>query len=65
MFECEICGKSLTAKKTLAQHISAIHEGNKLFKCDNCDYSCSQKGNLKTHVQSVHDGKNEGKKVVT
>ena len=26
-FGCEICGKSLTTKKTLTQHISAIHEG--------------------------------------
>ena len=57
MFECEICGKSLTTKTTLAQHISAIHEGNKPFKCDNCDYKCSSKGNLKTHVESVHGGK--------
>ena len=43
MFGCEICGKSLTTKKTLAQHISTIHEGNKQFKCDTCDYSCSLK----------------------
>ena len=37
MFGCEICGKSLTTTTTLAQHISAIHEGKKPFKCDICD----------------------------
>ena len=57
MFGCEICGKSLTTKKKLAQHISAIHEGIKPFKCDICDYRCSQKSKLKTHVASVHAGK--------
>ena len=37
MFGCEICGKSLTTKATLAQHVIAIHEGKKPFKCDICD----------------------------
>ena len=32
-FGCEVCGKSLTNKTKLAQHISAIHEGKKPFKC--------------------------------
>ena len=57
MFGCEICGKILSTKKTLAQHIIAIHEGIKLFKCHICEYSCSQKSDLKRHVESVHEKK--------
>ena len=56
-FGCEICGKSLTNKTKLAQHISAIHEGKKPFKCDICDYSCSSKQQIKKHVAKKHERK--------
>ena len=51
VFRCEICGKTVTTKTILMQHIGVIHEGNKPFKCDIFDYRSSQKGQIKSHVQ--------------
>ena len=37
--ECGICGKVFKGKKSLRDHISVVHEGNKPYECSICDKS--------------------------
>jgi hypothetical protein len=55
---CDQCGKVLSTKAHLQQHIRTVHFNERLFVCsfDNCGKSCNRKDYLKTHVQSIHEG---------
>ena len=55
-YNCELCGKSFSAAKTLKNHIHTIHENHKDHKCGSCSKSFSQAGDLKRHIHTVHEG---------
>ncbi len=56
MFPCGVCGKLLTNRTKLAQHVKVIHEDQKDFACAFCHQRFASKSNLKIH---------EGTKYVT
>ena len=58
LFRCQNCDCQYKYKKSLACHISYVHEGKKpVFKCDQCTKQYSQKFHLNEHIARVHDGK--------
>ena len=54
-FECNICFKTFTAKKSLRTHIESIHNNIK-EKCTLCEYR-GIKGNLMRHMIKKHSNK--------
>ena len=57
MFGCEICGKSLSSRASLARHINTIHEGKKPFTCDICGKCFTTETQLAQHIGAIHEGK--------
>eukprot|EP00090_Calanus_glacialis_P022186 TRINITY_DN34235_c0_g1_i1.p1 TRINITY_DN34235_c0_g1~~TRINITY_DN34235_c0_g1_i1.p1 ORF type:complete len:519 (-),score=110.42 TRINITY_DN34235_c0_g1_i1:69-1580(-) len=57
LYSCDYCGKLLTSKTKLVNHVKVIHEGIKDFKCKFCDKSFGSKNNLDLHEGAVHTGK--------
>ena len=55
-YECTVCGKKVTSKRSLEQHKTNAHGlGDKRsFSCDLCDYVTSYKHHLARHVRTVH-----------
>ena len=55
-YECTVCGKKVTSKKSLKQHMTNVHGlGEKRsFSCDLCSYVTSYKHDLNRHVKIVH-----------
>ncbi|KAF9412403.1 hypothetical protein HW555_009072 [Spodoptera exigua] len=53
--ECEVCGKKLTTKSSLTQHL-AIHKGQYDLQCKVCDKKFKFKASLYIHEQ-IHNGK--------
>ena len=49
-YKCEFCGKLLSSKRNLYNHINTTHEGQKYFKCEFCGKSFTQQGNLNRHI---------------
>ena len=56
-FKCEICGKSLSTKSLLQQHIRCVHEKIKNYKCTHCDYAAGQQFTLTVHINTHHTNK--------
>ncbi|XP_071050487.1 gastrula zinc finger protein XlCGF26.1-like isoform X8 [Onthophagus taurus] len=53
---CEICGKAVTSKTSLRDHIM-IHTGEKPFKCEVCKKPFKTKNLLKIHVRTHTNSK--------
>ncbi|XP_053539372.1 zinc finger protein 701 isoform X2 [Ictalurus punctatus] len=53
-FTCNICGKNLSTKHSLASHYR-LHTGEKLFMCAQCGKSFAKKFNLAIHY-NIHTG---------
>ncbi|XP_069669731.1 zinc finger protein OZF-like isoform X7 [Periplaneta americana] len=51
-FVCKVCGKTLTRKHTLAEHV-LIHTGEKPFKCDTCERTFLRRQALVAHT-AIH-----------
>ena len=53
---CEICCKVLKNKKSLKDHMKAMHgDGSDMFQCDKCSFKSKYKPNLRMHIKTVHD----------
>ena len=55
--KCHICDRMFSIKKTLENHIEAVHGGKKPYKCEICDQCFTQSSGLSGHVQRVHEEK--------
>ena len=55
-FECDVCGKKVTTKYSLKQHMSIAHGVGDVqkFECDVCSYVTKDKSNLRKHVKNKH-----------
>lgn len=54
-FQCPICKKEYTLKRSLSRHISLNHSQNNNIHCKICHISFSQQHGLLRHVKSVHE----------
>lgn len=54
--KCHLCEKSYFRKGELTEHISAMHEQNRMYVCEylNCGKSYLRKPHLNHHVRTVH-----------
>ena len=55
--QCPFCDKKLFRKDKLNDHISSVHEKEKLNQCDTCKCFFSNKQHLKRHIETVHEKK--------
>ena len=55
-FKCDICGKKVSSKSVLKQHMATAHgQGDvKTFHCDLCQFVCNNKSNLNRHFKKAH-----------
>ena len=64
-FNCDICNRGFTVKRTMKRHIAAVHGGIKPFKkCNTCDKVFAHTSSLKRHVTSVHEEEKSFKCVI-
>ncbi|XP_023721818.1 zinc finger protein 569 isoform X2 [Cryptotermes secundus] len=54
-YKCDVCGKLLAKKESLAIHTRS-HTGEKPFECGVCGKRLSNKGSLSYHMRSFHTG---------
>ena len=54
-YQCELCQKTYSHRKSLWQHKQSVHEGIK-YACDQCDQQFTDKTYLTIHIQSTHEG---------
>ncbi len=54
--ECNFCGKILSRKSTLLDHIEDFHKSTKKITCTigNCNYKTNRVGNYNLHLEKVH-----------
>ena len=53
-YNCAFCPSTFKWKRTLKDHISAVHEG-KSFACTQCRYTFVNKSGLNQHVKHYHE----------
>jgi len=58
--ECGICGKVLTSKKGLKEHMIR-HEGLKPVKCTLCEWACVSKSEMPPHMAKYHNAEKKFK----
>ena len=54
---CNQCGKVLTSKYNLKDHIEVVHEGIKKFSCKYCEQNFGYENDLRRHIQAIHKDK--------
>ena len=54
--ECNVCGKILSRKATLREHIQDAHKTTKKITCSigSCNYKTNRIGNYNLHLEKVH-----------
>ena len=59
---CQYCGKSLSSRRRVKEHIKHIHKGvprvpnvKTSFPCELCDKVYSRKNFLQNHIQLIHE----------
>ena len=54
---CAECGKSLSSKRRLQEHIKLKHGKNKKYSCKDCDIEFKNASELRTHNEELHKQK--------
>ena len=54
-YNCDLCGKQVSHKDSLARHKMIVHERVK-FLCGKCNHQSASKGNLARHKMAIHEG---------
>ena len=53
-FQCDICNKKLSSKRTLFDHKKSVHDKSKHLKCEHCDFTHHELCRIKRHVLTKH-----------
>ena len=55
-YGCDVCGKRLSSKRWLKQHLATVHGVGdvKKFQCDICRQEFTQKVLLRNHIKKKH-----------
>ena len=53
---CKECGKEVSNKYVLRNHVNNVHKGVK-YKCNICDKEYGDKGTVRKHIRSFHEEK--------
>ena len=57
LFKCTICGKQLTSKHSVEDHIEAVHDpGRFIYKCSKCHRELESMTSMYNHGRRVHSG---------
>ena len=56
-YQCEFCKRYERSKKTLSEHVNAIHTQAEIFKCPKCEFTTLRKSQIKEHDNYVHKQK--------
>ena len=54
-FPCSYCEFTSKYRKSISNHIKAIHEKRRDFKCSLCDYATYLRKDLSKHTKAVHE----------
>ena len=62
LISCYVCGKQLSSKWIVDQHIKTVHKNIKSFFCTTCNKAFTSKRSRDSHIKTVHQNIKKSKK---
>ena len=55
-YSCPICSKCFSRANRLKDHVTVVHEKQKLYQCSICNFKTGLRQNMKSHINGSHKG---------